>query len=341
MRAKFLLAVVPMLALVLVSGCVNTSVLGGNRPEDVVKGIAQVQEFLAAHPDSDLLANYRSEGYIRGMINEISERCGPYFKIADQWEVVLRDPHTKENLTVWIEKDTNQLSCLYGQGFDSPAVYIPGPPRSKLVITGFSDLDVNDETTDFRNGMLYIAIGNPNLENMVIKRVDASYLDDVMKNTTTSGLLFQGDYYVYALNFSRTIVDDDPFWIDVEVLYDLPDRSVTNQRSRGAVIRGIPTERVIECSSASFIVDRYNFYVGTRIFSVTLRNTGNSNLALRTIFRQDGELREVGEPFILQYGGYKTLDIEGLTKLAESVLFFSEACPGSSQVIFMSDIAGV
>jgi hypothetical protein len=341
MRVKPLLPVIAILALVLVSGCINTAVLGGNRPEDVAKSMAQVQEFLRDYPDSELFINYRSEGYVRGTINEISDRCGPYFKIVDHWQIVFRDPATRKNLTLWLEKDTNQLSCLYGEGVGLPQAYIPGPPRSELVITGFSGLDINARSTEFYNGKLYLTIGNPGLERMILKRVTASYLDDVIPNITNSGLLSQGESFTYVFNLSRTISEGDAFWIDVDVLYDLPDSSTTNQRSTGSVIGGLDTGRILQCSTASFEVERYNFYIGTRVFSVTLVNTGNIDLQIKTLFREDDEFQEVGEPFTLQYGERKTLELEGLTILMESVVFLSEACPGAQQAIFIEDIAGV
>jgi hypothetical protein len=341
MMTKHVLPVLGILALVLVSGCINTAVLTGNRPEDVVKNIAEVQNFLSEHPDADLSVNYRSEGYIRGTINEISERCGPYFKIADHWQVVFRDPVTRENLTVWLEKDTNQLACLYGEGVGSQPVYIPGPPRAEFVIMGFSGLEINTGGTEFYGGKLYLTTSNPEYERIIIKRVTASYLDDVISNITNSGLLSQGDSFTYTFNFSRTTGEDDTFWIDFDILYDMPDSGLTNQRSRGTVISGLDTNRILQCSTASLEIERYNFYVGTRMFSVTLRNTGNIDLQIRTLFRENDAFREVGEPLILQYGDRKTLELEGLTRLVESVVFVSEACPGANQVIFMEDIAGV
>ncbi len=337
MRAKLILPAA-IVALVLVSGCAGT---GGNRPEDMIKNIPQIQEFIASYPDSDLHADYRSEGYIRGMIDHVSDTCGPYFVISEYWEISLRDPHTKVNLTVWLDKKTGQISCLYRGEGDPSTVYVPRTQGSQLTITGFSGLEVSDETAEFHDGNLYLSIGNPILENLIIKRVTASYLDDVIKNTSSSGPLFQGDSYDYVFNFSRTIGEDDPFWIDLEVLYDLPDSSVTNQRTKGSIISGIETDRIIECNAASFVVERYNFYVGTRVFSVMLRNTGSSNLKLKTLFREGGEFREVGEPFTLHYADYDTIEIEGVTKLVESVLFFSEACPGASEVIFVEEIPGV
>jgi hypothetical protein len=324
-----------------ISGCINTAVLTGNRPEDVVKSIAEVQEFLGDYPGSELFINYRSEGYIRGMISDISDRCGPYFKIADYWLVVFKDPASRSNITVWLEKDTNQLACLYGAGVDSPPVYIPGPEKAQLTITGFSGLDINPTTTEFYNKDLYFTVTNPNFERIILKKVTASYLDDVIENFTNTGFMSMGDSITYEFNFSNTIEDDELFWIDVDILYDSPDKSLSNQRSRGSVISGLDTTRIIQCSSASFVIERYNFYVGTRVFSVLIRNTGTIDLRIKTFFRQDDVLQEIGEPFTLWYKGTETIELAGLTRLAESVVFVSEACPGANQVIFVKDIAGV
>jgi len=237
--------------------------------------------------------------------------------------------------------------------------------RTDLTITGFSNLDINTRTTEFYGNRLYLDIGNPNPDEIDIERVTASYLDDVLVNTTESGPLPLGDSLTYVFDFSRTaewILPDLPkvpagasgtglgynqagkesaFWIDVEVLYDVPGKGLTRQGSRGFVIGGMDTGQILECSAASFEVERKKFYFGTRVFSVTLRNTGNIDLEIRTLFREDGVFQEVVEPFILSYGARKTLEMEGLTELVESVVFTSEACPGASQAISVEDIAGV
>ena len=316
--------------------------LSGNRPEDTVKSIPEVQEYISNHSDFDLSVTQRSEGYIRGRIGEMSDRCGQFFKITDYWQVVLLDPTSKTNLTVWLEKETNQLACLYGEGVDSPPIYIPGPEKTELIMTGFSNIDVNDMTTEFYDNMLHLTIGNPNTDRITIKRVIVSYLDDVIKDTTNSGMLSQGESVSYEFDFSKTIHDGSSFWIDVEVLYDINDRSVTNQKSRGSIISGLDTSRIIHCGGASFEVDRYNFFVGTRVFSVNFRNTGNIDLQVKTYFRQhESILQEAGEPFTLWYGGSKTVEYDGLTKLVESVIFVSDACPGAQEVVFTEDIPGV
>jgi hypothetical protein len=342
MRSKFILPLACLLFVVLVSGCLNTAVLTGNRPEDVVKSIAEVQEFLKEHPDADLYINYRSEGYIRGTIDEISERCGPYFKITDYWFVVFEDPITQNNITVWLEKDTNQLACLYGAGVDSPPVFIPGPEKAELTVTGFSGLDVSSATTEFFDKKLYLSIGNPTYERKLIKRVTASYLDDVIENITESGLISHGKYFTYVFNFSRAIEDENLFWIDVTVLYNNLDAGLTNQRSRGSIISGLDTNRIIQCGQASFEVKSYNFYVGTRILRVSLENTGSIDLTIKTYLRNEtGLLEPIGEPLELGYRELKRTEVEGLTRLMESVVFVSESCPGATEVIFVEDIPGV
>jgi hypothetical protein len=341
MSAKFAVPLAALLMLVFVSGCINTAVLSGNRPEDVVKTIPEIQEFIAVHPDFDLAVNQRSEGYIRGKISEMSERCGPFFKLVDYWQVLLDDPIENVNITVWIEKSTNQLACLYGEGVGSPPAIMPGPEKIELTITGFSNLDVNPATTEFSDGRLYLTIGNPNVDRMTIKKVSVSYLDDELDNVTNSGLLSQGESFRYVFDLSGTVDDDKPFWISVDVLYDRNDMQLSNQRNRGFVIGGMDTGRILQCSGADFEIERYNFLVGTRIFSVNMRNTGDIDLDLRAFFRKDGVLEEVGETFTMGYGESKFLEYEGLTRLTESVLFISDACPGAYEVISVRDISGV
>ena len=226
--------------------------------------------------------------------------------------------------------------------------------KTELTITGFSNLDINTQTTEFYGKRLYLNIGNPDTDGIEIKKVTASYLDDIIVSTTESGPLSRGDSFTYVFDFSRTaegILPDLPlynqvgkesvFWIDIEVLYDVPDKGLTKQGSRGLVIGGMDTGQILECSAASFEIERQKFYFGTRVFSVTLKNTGNIDLEIRTLFRKDGIFQEVVESFTLPYGDRKTLDMEGLTKLVESVVFVSEACPGASQAIFVEEIAGV
>lgn len=341
MRTNLVLPLAGVLLLVAVSGCINTSVFQGNRPEAAMNNIPEIQEYIEEHPDYDLSVTLRSEGYIRGRIEYMSDKCGPYFKVTDYWEVQLMDPKSRTNVTVWLEKDSNQLGCLYGEGVDSPPAYIPGPEKTELLITGFSNLLVDDESTEFSNGRLYLTIGNPNAERITVKRVTVSYMDDVIKDITNSGMLSIGDSVSYDLNFSKTIGEGDSFWMDVEVLYDINDGNINNQKSKGAIISGLDTNRVIQCGGASFSVERYNFFVGTRMFNVNFRNTGSLDLQIKSYLRQGGELMEFGEPFTLWYGESKTVEYQGLTRLAESVIFISDACLGAQEVVFVEDIPGV
>lgn len=339
MRDKAPAFAVLMMVLV-TSGCVNTAVLGGNRPEDLAKSLPEVQNFLSSHPDSELTVSYISDGHIRSNISKMTYRCGPYFKITNYWKIEFNDPFSPATLTVWLEKDTSQLACLYGEGVDSPPPVIPEPPEQEIMVTGFSRIEVSDKLTDFVDGKLYLRLGNPNPSRITIKRVTANYLDDAIQNTTNSGILSQGDSFTYVLDFSRTA--DETFWIEADILYDMHDAGHINQRSRGSLISGMDISNIIQCSKASFEVNKYNFYVGTRIFSVGLENTGDIDLTIKTYYRNtDDELEEPAEPFDLAYGESGTMELKGLTRLIQSVILISDACPGAYQVIPVNDVAGL
>ena len=340
MRNKPLVLIPLALLVIMTSGCINTAV-SGNRPEDVAKTITEVQDYLATYPDSDMHVTYNSEGYIKSAIAELTDRCGPYFKITEYWKIVLDDPFSTSSITVWIEKDTNQLACLYGEGVDSPPPIMPDVEEEKLLITGFSRIEISEGLTSYNDNILTITIRNPSPERITVKRVTASYLDDIITNITDSGMLSHGDYFTYEFDLSRTI-ENGAFWIDVDVLYDDHDTAQVNQRSRGSIISGIDVNRILQCSKASFDVKRYNFYIGTRIFDVSLENTGDIDLTLKTYLRdENGELSEPVDPLQLTTGDTESFDIMGLTRIKESVLFVSEACPGASEVIFIKDIPGV
>ena len=335
---RYVLIPLLILLVLVTSGCVNTSIFTGNRPEETVKNFAEVKDFLTVHPDADLKISFRSEG----AISDISMMCGPYFKIIDHWEVVFSDSGSNSSLTVWLEKESKQLACLYGEGVDSPKPYIPGPVKADLFITGFSNLEVSGSSTEFYDQKLHLYLGNPEPDRIIIKKVTASYLDDVIENVTNSGIINHGKSFGYSFDFSNTIQEDDLFWIDVEVLYDIPDLQETNQKSRGTIISGVDANRVIQCSSASFEVSSYNFYVGTRILNIEFRNTGNVDLRINSLFRNEyGGLEDATDPFTLEYNSYKSIQMTGVNKIKEAIIFVSEACPGAQQVIFIEDIAGV
>lgn len=340
MNPRSFLPILIVFLVVISSGCINTSVLSGNRPEDIVKSVPQVQEFFEKYPETDISATYRPEDYIRAKIEEISDRCGPYFKIADYWEIAFFDYDTKESLTVWIEKSTNQLGCLYGDGVDSPPPYIPGPGKTEIMIAGFSGIGVSESNSEFSSGKLFLTISNPMQEEIVVKRVSATYLDISVNNLTNTGLLKQGEQFTYSFDLSEYLDDSDPFWIDVEILYD---RSLdTNIKSKGSVISGVDTSRIIQCSKASFDVTRQNFYIGTRILDIRLINTGEIDLLVKTYFRNEtDDLEKVNDPFTLEYQDSENIEIRGLNKLIDSVIFVSESCPNANVVLRVEDIPGV
>ena len=142
-------------------------------------------------------------------------------------------------------------------------------------------------------------------------------------------------------DFNGRISDGKPFWIDIDVLYDMNDRMLSNQRSKGSLISGLDTSRILQCVGASFEINRYNFFIGTRILSVNIRNTGDTDIRIRSYFRQGNSLTEAIEPFILRYGETKTIEYSGLNKMMDNIILVSDTCPGAYDSIDIEDIPGV
>jgi hypothetical protein len=236
---------------------------------------------------------------------------------------------------------TSQKPGLSDTGPEQATPVEEGPVKTELIFNGFTEIEIKDIDTDFTDNKLYIALMNPNPENIIIKKVTATCLDITIDNITNSDLISLGRSFTYEFDFEEKI-QDDMFWIDIDILYDIPDLSIVNQKASGSVIHGITENQTIRCLDSSFEVKSYNFYTGSRIFMVKLINTGNNNLTINSFYRDDADdLIEAIEPFELAQGELKTIETTGLIRTMSSVIFVSEECPGTNQVIFSKDIPGL
>lgn len=115
---KGLSIVFMFMSCLLVSGCVDPS---GESITELVTALPAVQAYLDAHPDADVTVTAWSESMVTDEIDTISEKCDVSMPIQAYYRVKFVENNM--DVTMWLDKSTNELLCMYKEG--SGTNYIP------------------------------------------------------------------------------------------------------------------------------------------------------------------------------------------------------------------------
>ena len=112
MKLGFL--VLPVLAVVLISGCITT-------PDNIAKTSPVVQQFLAEYPNAETLMTHFTAEQSENIIGEIREQCdNPYIEPSEFYRVTIDDAESGLSVTVWLDWKTKAMTCAVKKGAETP-----------------------------------------------------------------------------------------------------------------------------------------------------------------------------------------------------------------------------
>ena len=120
----------PVLAVILISGCVAVS------PEQIAMVSPTVQQFLDDYPNAELTFTRITAAQAVNYLDQIREDCdNPYIEAKDFYRVVVEDPDSGLFVRAWIDVAAQQIECAYKAGIPGepvepvPPEQVPVPPE--------------------------------------------------------------------------------------------------------------------------------------------------------------------------------------------------------------------
>jgi len=103
-----------IIGVLLISGCTTTM-----DPSAIAKATGSVKEFLDEYPNAKVTASLFDESIIESIIDELRDDCGEQMKLVAYWKVLVKDPDSESNITVWIDEASMKAVCVIREGQDT------------------------------------------------------------------------------------------------------------------------------------------------------------------------------------------------------------------------------